>query len=94
MKQTVCHFREHAKACWRKPHRQVGDMEAGGGIEPPVADLQSAALPLCYPAIPEGYIVHPWAQVNRGRVTYGIYGIFTRLGVAFGLGGAIHRLLF
>lgn len=25
-------------------------MEAGGGIEPPVRDLQSRALPLCYPA--------------------------------------------
>jgi hypothetical protein len=25
-------------------------MEAGGGIEPPMGDLQSPALPLCYPA--------------------------------------------
>lgn len=25
-------------------------MEAGGGIEPPISDLQSGALPLCYPA--------------------------------------------
>lgn len=25
-------------------------MEAGGGIEPPIEDLQSPALPLCYPA--------------------------------------------
>ena len=25
-------------------------MEAGGGIEPPVGDLQSPALPFCYPA--------------------------------------------
>jgi hypothetical protein len=25
-------------------------LEAGGGIEPPIEDLQSPALPLCYPA--------------------------------------------
>jgi hypothetical protein len=25
-------------------------MEAGGGVEPPIGDLQSPALPLCYPA--------------------------------------------
>ena len=29
-----------------------GRLEAGGGIEPPVEDLQSSALPLCYPAEP------------------------------------------
>jgi hypothetical protein len=28
----------------------VGALEAGGGIEPPIGDLQSPALPLCYPA--------------------------------------------
>jgi hypothetical protein len=27
-----------------------GSLEAGGGIEPPIEDLQSPALPLCYPA--------------------------------------------
>jgi len=27
-------------------------LEAGGGIEPPIEDLQSPALPLCYPADP------------------------------------------
>lgn len=27
-------------------------MEAGAGIEPAMRDLQSRALPLCYPAVP------------------------------------------
>ena len=26
-------------------------MEAGGGIEPPMTELQSVAVPLCYPAV-------------------------------------------
>jgi hypothetical protein len=29
-------------------------LEAGGGIEPPIAELQSAAVPLCYPATVKG----------------------------------------
>ena len=38
------------KACrtWHDARRW--GLEAGGGIEPPIEDLQSPALPLCYPA--------------------------------------------
>ena len=32
------------------PGGSVCLLEAGGGIEPPIEDLQSPALPLCYPA--------------------------------------------
>ena len=39
------------------------EVEAGGGIEPPIRDLQSPALPLCYPA----ELIRWWSSIERAR---------------------------
>ncbi len=40
-------------------------MEAGGGIEPPIEDLQSPALPLCYPATHDDYHIKRCRKIKR-----------------------------
>jgi hypothetical protein len=42
----------------------IGGMEARGGFEPPVGDLQSPALPLCYPATREDEYTMSFAQIK------------------------------
>jgi protein-L-isoaspartate(D-aspartate) O-methyltransferase len=74
-------------------------MEAGGGIEPPIEDLQSPALPLCYPAgalspvVPlarlpapaSGSGSGPLRQACRAVNTAGVNTLDRRLPAAVGL---------